>query len=183
MANDRMSKAHGRTSSHGSDAGNWCSVTNAWRTSKPRVGGSNLSAPPAIRVERPSRGQKETKVKRMILAAIAAIGASVGSPQAAHSSGYLTPFTEGVSVSRYHMHGGGGMTITVSGISNPDGCGGTSLVHIPSTLSGYKEMVAAVMTAVATGKRIGLWSTGCSLLPFWGGSTTYPVVNDLWVIE
>lgn len=122
-------------------------------------------------------------MKKMILPVIAAIGASVGIPQAAQGSGYLTPYSEGISVTRYHMHGGGGMTVIVSGISNPDGCGGTTLVHIPSTLSGYKEMVAAVMTAIATGKKIGLWSTGCSLLPFWGGGITYPVVNDVWVMD
>ena len=119
------------------------------------------------------------KAKRIaVLTMIVMFGSDV-----VHASGYLTAYSEGVAVVRYHIHGGGGMTLTVAGISNPDGCGGTTLVHIPPTLNGYKEMVAAALTAVAQGKRIGLWSTGCSLLPFWGGTTTYPVVNDLWVID
>lgn len=122
-------------------------------------------------------------MKGMTFALATVTALSIGTPQAARSSGYLTSLSDAIVVSRYHMHGGGGMTLSVSGISNPDGCGGTALAHIPSSLSGYKEMVASVMAAVATGKRIGLWSSGCSLLPFWGGSTTYPIVNDLWVMD
>lgn len=121
-------------------------------------------------------------MKKSILAGLAAVAVTTGTPSA-QASGYLTSYSEGVFITRYHLHGGGGMTLFVSGIANPDGCSGTSLVHIPPSLPGYKEMVAAVVSAVAMGKRVGLWSTGCSLLPFWGGSATYPVVNDLWVMD
>lgn len=122
-------------------------------------------------------------MKRIIFAVAAATALSIGTPHTARSSGYLTSLSDAIVVSRYHMHGSGGMTLSVSGISNPANCGGTALVHIPSGLSGYKEMVASVMTAVATGKRIGLWSSHCSILPFWGGGTTYPIIADLWVMD
>lgn len=127
--------------------------------------------------------QEWPMMKRIIFAVAAATALSIGTPHSARSSGYLVPLNQAIAVSRYHMHGGGGMTLSVSGISNPDNCAGTDLVHIPSSLTGYKEMVASVMAAVAAGKRIGSWSSHCSILPFWGGGTTYPVVADLWVMD
>lgn len=103
--------------------------------------------------------------------------------QGAHGSGYLVPLGQGITVQKYHMHGGGGMTLWVSGINNPDNCTGTDKVHIRGNLTGYNQMAAAVMAAYISGKKIGLWSTGCSVIPFWGGATTYPIINDLWVTD
>jgi len=77
----------------------------------------------------------------------------------------------------------GELTLWVTGISNSDGCTGTNLVHLAGDLAGHKNMVAAVMTAYASGKKVGLWSTGCVQIPFWGGGVTYPIVHDLWVTE
>jgi hypothetical protein len=88
--------------------------------------------------------KKEISMKKSILVALVVVAFGSGTPSA-QASGYLTPYSEGVFITRYHLHGGGGMTITVSGIANPDGCGGNSLVHIPSSLVGYKEMVATVL--------------------------------------
>lgn len=73
-------------------------------------------------------------MKGMILALATATTLSIGTSHSARSSGYLTPLNDAIVVSRYHMHGGAGMTLSVSGISNPDNCGGTALVHIPSSV-------------------------------------------------
>ena len=75
------------------------------------------------------------------------------------------------------------MTLWVSGLDNPDGCGDTTLVHIKSTLDGYKEMAASAMMAYASGQKIGLWSTGCETLPFWGGTVTRPIIHTLWITD
>jgi hypothetical protein len=105
------------------------------------------------------------------------------------AGGYLTPLRTGVDVTDYMVNNNtgsgtlGGITIWVSGISNPDGCTGTDKVHIKNNAPDYKEMVAAVLSAVAMGKKIGFHATGCELLPFWGGATTYPIVSDLWVVN
>jgi hypothetical protein len=109
--------------------------------------------------------------------------------QAVEAGGYLTPMRVGVTVTDYMVNNNvghptiGGLTIFVSGISNPDGCGGTDMVHIKNTAPGYKEMFAAVVAAVAQGKKIGFHASGCETLPFWGGSTTFPVITDLWVVN
>lgn len=54
--------------------------------------------------------------------------------QGAQGSGYLVPLGQGITVQKYHMHGRGGMTLWVSGISNPDNCSGTDKVHIRADL-------------------------------------------------
>lgn len=101
----------------------------------------------------------------------------------ANASGYLTALDQGVVVNRYLMHSGGGMTIWVSGISNPDGCGRSDMVHLKGDLVGHDKMVAAVLAASASGRKVGFWSTGCEIIPFWGGTVTVPIVANLWVIE
>lgn len=101
--------------------------------------------------------------------------------QTVQSSGYLTPLGQGITISKYFIHSGGGMTLWVSGISNPDNCGSANKVHLKGDLSGHDKMVAAVMAAYASGMKVGLWSSGCSSLPFWGGTVTYPIVSNLWV--
>jgi hypothetical protein len=109
----------------------------------------------------------------------------------ANAGGYLTPFRTGVVVTDYMINnnvGNGGtdigLTILLSStVSNPDSCGSTAFLHIKGTAPGYKEMVAAVMSAVASGRKIGFHAKGCELLPFFGGSTTYPIISDLWVVN
>lgn len=109
--------------------------------------------------------------------------------QESRASGYLTPLREGIVVTDYMVNNNtgsgtlGGLTIWVSGISNPDGCASTDKVHIKNSAPGYKEMVAAVLSAVALGKKIGFHSSGCEGLPFWGGGLTYPMVSDLWIVN
>jgi hypothetical protein len=109
--------------------------------------------------------------------------------QEGEAAGYLTGLGTGVVITDYMINNNtgsgtlGGLTIWVPGINNPDGCTGTDKVHIKNSASGYKEMVAAVLSAVASGRKIGFHSSGCELLPFWGGATTYPIVTDLWVVN
>jgi hypothetical protein len=109
--------------------------------------------------------------------------------QESRASGYLTTLRTGIEVTDYMVNNNtgsgtsGGLTIWVSGISNPDGCTGTDKVHIKNSAPGYKEMVAAVLSAVALGKKIGFHSSGCEILPFWGGGVTYPMVSDIWIVN
>jgi hypothetical protein len=125
-------------------------------------------------------------VPRYLSAAIAATGALMAT--VASASGYLTPLAQGITVNGYMMNnstGGAastGMTIWVSGISNPDSCGGTDKVFIPSSVANYSALVAAVISAFTAGQHIGFWSSGCDLMPFWGGTTTYPYVVTLWAV-
>src|SRR5215469_6063748 len=105
----------------------------------------------------------------------------------AGASGYLTGINSGATVTGYMMNDGTGgsgygMTLFVSGISNPDGCGGTDKVYIPGTDPDFNGLAAAVMAAVASGEQIGFWSSGCAVMPFFGGTVTYPVIVTLWVV-
>lgn len=118
-------------------------------------------------------------MRRFVAIGIIALCASF----AVHASGYLTPLGNGVPVTRYLMHPTGAMTLWVSGISNPDGCGGTDRVHLKGDLPGHDKMVAAVLAASASGRRIGFWSRECEIIPFWGGTQTVPIVEYLWVVE
>lgn len=99
------------------------------------------------------------------------------------SSGYLTPYGTGITIAKYTMHNNGGMTLWVSGLNNPDNCGDTNLVHLKGDLPGHKQMVSAAMAAHAADKKIGLWSSGCSTIPFWGGTVTRPIIHTLWVTD
>lgn len=118
-------------------------------------------------------------MKRAVIIGVIALSLSF----AVRASGYLTDLSSGVSVTRYLMHSTGGMTIWVSGISNPDGCGGTDRVHLKGDLPGHDKMVAAVLAASASERKVGFWSSGCEVIHFWGGTQTVPIVADLWVVE
>ncbi|PHR54845.1 MAG: hypothetical protein COA47_14870 [Robiginitomaculum sp.] len=100
-------------------------------------------------------------------------------------SGYLTPLAEGVSINKYLLHRSGEMTIWVTNtsISNPDNCTNTDRVHIRASLAGSQNMIAAVMTAYASGQKVGFHSSGCSVIPFWGGTQTVPIISEIWVIK
>lgn len=125
------------------------------------------------------------RVRNFVWSLMVGFGAIVPSLSAA--SGYLTGISSGVTVTGYMMNDGTGgsgygMTLFVSGISNPDGCGGTDKVYIPGTDPDFNGLAAAVMAAVASGEQVGFWSSGCALMPFWGGTVTYPVIVTLWVV-
>lgn len=100
-------------------------------------------------------------------------------------SGYLTPLGEGVPVNLYLLHRSGEMTIWVTNtsISNPDNCMNTDRVHISASLAGSQNMMAAVMTAYASGQKVGFHSSGCSTIPFWGGTITVPIISEIWVVK
>ena len=103
--------------------------------------------------------------------------------QSALAAGYLTPYGVGTTIEKYLLHGEGGITLWVTGLANPDGCGANNLVHVPATLQAYKNLASAVMLAHAAGKKVGFYGSGCSTLPFWGGAVTYPVVSNIWVTD
>ena len=98
-------------------------------------------------------------------------------------SGYLIPNGAGVKINKITMHGNGGATLWVSGLSNPDNCGDVKLAHLKGDLPGHSNMVSTALTAYASGKKIGLWSTGCEIIPFWGGTVTRPIIHTLWITE
>ena len=119
------------------------------------------------------------EMKKLIIAVLAFMSTSV------FASGYLVPLGQGVEVLRVHAHSGGGLTLWIhqNSIQNPDSCKGTDKVHIRSSLAGYDAMVTVVMSAYTAKKKIGFWSSGCSTIPFWGGTITYPIVHDLWITD
>ena len=90
----------------------------------------------------------------------------------AHASGYVTDMTSGgVKIKAYLMHNNGGMTIYwVEGtLKNPDSCTNGSLLYIPASAPGSKQMISAVMAAVASGKNVGFYTQKCTNVPHWGG--------------
>lgn len=134
-------------------------------------------------------GRSAMAMRGVMLAAVTALTVvGVSLPRAVVAAGYLTPLGQGIEVTSYMVnngvHGGGsvGLTLWVSGISNPDSCGSIDKVHIKRTTVNYSEMVAAVISAITSGRKIGFHSTGCETIPFWGGTTTYPIVSDLWIV-
>jgi hypothetical protein len=63
--------------------------------------------------------------------------------------------------------------------ANPDGCGVSSFAVIQMSTPNYKDMLAAVMLASASGKTVSLWFNGCFASP-WGNapSVTLITVNN-----
>lgn len=107
-------------------------------------------------------------------------------PVCAPAAGYLTNMSQGVLVSTYVVNNSvpsntaRGLTLILAGpISNPDGCAATDKVHIPSTVPNYSILVAGVIAAVSAGQTIGFYSSGCSSIRFWGGTTTYPQIWNI----
>jgi hypothetical protein len=45
--------------------------------------------------------------------------------------------------------------------SNPDGCANSTIVLVPTSSSMYKDILAAALTALAAGKTVSFWVTGC----------------------
>ena len=116
-------------------------------------------------------------IKRIIFVFLLAISSN------AFASGYLVPNGSGVEIQKIHAHPNGAITLWVdaSKLENPDGCNRMHKVHIKAT-EGYQTLVSMVMSAYVSGKKIGFWSTGCEVIPFWGASpTTSPVVNNIWI--
>jgi len=105
-------------------------------------------------------------------------------PVSAFSSGYLTPLGTGIAIDKVHANADGSITLWInsSSISNPDNCGRTDKVHIKA-IGGYETLVSVVLTAFAMEKKLGLWSNGCEIIPFWGGTLTFPVANYVWVTD
>jgi len=104
--------------------------------------------------------------------------------QHAYAAGYLTPLTSGVEVDGYFMHETGAVTVFVSvALTNPDGCSNMSRLHIKTSTSGLENMVAAVMTAHASGRTVGFFANGCETLAFWGGATQSPIITNVWVVN
>lgn len=102
-----------------------------------------------------------------------------------HASGYLINLGDGVTINKIHAHNGGGVTLWVDGskLSNPDGCQNMNKVHLPSSTAGIAAQTSIVLSAYMAGKKIGMWSTGCNVIPFWGGTTRYPIVTEVWITE
>src|SRR5689334_21319974 len=102
-------------------------------------------------------------VSRHISAAIAIMGALMA--PVASANGYLTPLQQGVTVGGYMMDNGvgsggdTGMIVWVSGISNPDACGGANMVFIPNSVANYSALVASVVSAFSAGQHVGFYSS------------------------
>lgn len=103
-----------------------------------------------------------------------------------YASGYLTSLSgSGATISTYFTHSSGAVTLILESNTskNPDSCAVTNRVHLKGDLDGHKNMVAAALTAFASGKTVGFHSSGCEDIPFWGGNILTPVINNLWVFN
>ncbi len=101
------------------------------------------------------------------------------------ASGYLTSLqTSDVKTTKIFTHEDGGVTLFLSGsLINPDNCDTTERVHFKADLPGRHNLTSAAMAAFLTGKRIGLWSSGCEEIPFWGQGIQTPIITNLWVFN
>lgn len=98
---------------------------------------------------------------------------------------YISPLSgPGVEVKRVFVHEDGAITLYIAGnIVNLDSCSATYRVYIPGSLPGKEAMTSVALVAMLSKKTIGLHGSGCSTTPFWGGTETVPVVNNLWIFE
>ncbi|TQV86923.1 hypothetical protein [Aliikangiella coralliicola] len=97
---------------------------------------------------------------------------------------YFTDYNAGVTITRIHVHSGGGITLHISGaVKNLDGCAVTDKVHLKGNLAGHQNMLSHAMMAFTTGKKVGLHASGCEVIPFWGGGLMTPIIDNLWVFK
>ncbi len=67
----------------------------------------------------------------------------------------------------------GGIYLAGTGMLNPDSCTSNTHAVIPGANSQQKEFLAIALTAMASGKHVALWFSGCSATPW---SSSEPVV-------
>ena len=103
----------------------------------------------------------------------------------ANAAGYLTDLNmPEVTITKVFSHQNGAVTLFVSGIpANPDSCNDITHVHIKADNLGLKNIAASALTAFAAGKKVGLYTSGCEIIPFWGGTNTRPIITDLWISD
>jgi len=116
-------------------------------------------------------------VKRLLVSFIILLATNV------HSAGYLTNLNSPkISITKIFSHSNGAITLFVTGVDlNPDECGLVSHLHIKADNLGFKNMLSLALSAQATGKKIGVYSSGCEVIPFWGGTVKRPIVRELWI--
>ena len=86
------------------------------------------------------------------------------------------------TITSFFTHGSGGVTLVISGmLDNPDGCNDPNTVHLKGDLAGHEKMVSAALTAFVAGKKVGLYTAGCEIIPFWSGTNTRPIITNLWI--
>ena len=108
----------------------------------------------------------------------------------ASGGGYLTNYGQGVEILNLHIHNKGGVTLIVNGSEiRENSCDSSSKIHIKPETPGYDAMLSTVLAAYMANKKVGFWSyysngkNNCEVLPFWGGSVSYPIVYDLWMVK
>ena len=106
-------------------------------------------------------------------------------PGAVFAAGYMTDLgAPEATITQVFTHSGGGVTLFISGApENPDTCDSPGLVHLKGDLPGHNQMVSAALTAFAAGKKVGLYTVGCEIIPFWGGTQDHPIISNLWVAQ
>lgn len=121
------------------------------------------------------------KKMMMILAVLFVI---VGS---SFAGDYLTPCAPvptGIKiVSYFTLESGGTILILNKNHLDPFNSHTKSMVYIPPNLVGSKELKATAMAAFLNQKDIGMYASGHSILPHWGGAFTAANVLRLWMIN
>ncbi len=82
------------------------------------------------------------------------------------------------TIKSYWIESGAYLTVTpTTPFDNPTGCSQSSLAIIPATHPAYKQLLAAVIHAMATNTPISAWTSGC----YSAWSQTYPSLYSLGV--
>ena len=101
-----------------------------------------------------------------------------------HASGYLHTLWTGTLVQSIHSYDN---QIVIKFVEhaphNPDGCDVTYMAYINDTSKNYSQVLTIALAAQASGKKLGVWSRKCSVIPFWGGTNTVPHIDALWIVE
>jgi hypothetical protein len=98
----------------------------------------------------------------------------VGMCAAVHAAGD----TGLVTIQEVHIEGSvftSANSLSGTTFANPDGCGAATTVILPSSVGGYAGMQAMLLAAVASGKQVHFWVSGC--YAYWG--STYPMAGSV----
>lgn len=103
------------------------------------------------------------RLMKTLLFAVVATAAAVSE---ANASGLGVA---GAKISVIHIENGETFIMFYQPINNPDNCPSSNTITFPTSSPNYQGTLSILMTALATGKKISIWVSGCSYTP-WGNT-------------
>lgn len=84
------------------------------------------------------------------------------------------------TLSNVHEENGSFVRVTpTTDFSNPDSCGTSAYAILQASDAGYKERYAMALSVMLSGKKIGMWLSGCVQTP-WGVTAPRAVTTDIF---